>query len=118
LVRSPPPRIFGHQGGDLLTHKRLRHDLLRTRQAGFQADQDSVVLIKEGDESHRAETRLASQALEYLEAIHLREIQAEEEQVGRALSTEKAQRRQRIIEARDLMALATEDDLEDLARGR
>ena len=40
------------------------------------------MLTKEGDQSHRAETRLASQALEYLEAIHLREIQAEEEQVG------------------------------------
>src|SRR2546426_4566396 len=118
LDRSPPARICGHQGDDLLAHKRLRHHLLRARQARFQADQDSVVLMKKGDESHRAETRLASQAPQHLEAIHLGEIQAEEEQVGRALPAEKAQRRQRIIETRDLMALATEDDLEDLARGR
>jgi hypothetical protein len=44
-------------------------------------------------------------------------IQAEEEQVGRALPTEKAQCCQRIIETGDLVALTTEDDLEDLVRG-
>ena len=74
--------------------------------------------MKEGDASHRAETRLSSQALQYLEAIHPREIEAQEEQVGRALPAEEAQRRERISETGDLVALAAQDDLEDLARRR
>jgi hypothetical protein len=30
--------MFGHQGDDPLPRQRLRHHLLRTRQARFQAD--------------------------------------------------------------------------------
>src|SRR5437868_437701 len=74
--------------------------------------------MKESDACHRAEARFASEVFQYVEAIHLGEIQAEEEQIGRALPAEKAQRLQRIAETGDLVALASEDDLEDLARGR
>ena len=117
-AESAPARIFGHQGDDLLPHQRLRHHLLRACQARFQADQDPVALVQEGDGSHRVEARFASQVLQHVETVHLGEVQAEQEQVGGAMPGEKAQRLQRIIEAGDLVALAVEDDLEDLARGR
>ena len=64
------------------------------------------------------EWKRAFQVLEYVEAIHLREVYAEKEQVGRSMAGEKAQSLKRIIETDDLVALAPEDDLEDLARCR
>jgi len=64
------------------------------------------------------ETRFASQVLQHVEAIHLGLGHAEEEQIGGAMPGEQAQRLQRVIETDDLVALAMEDDLEDLARCR
>ena len=109
--RSPTARICGHQGDELLTHQRLHHYLLCARQAGFHADQDPVVLAQEGDGNQRVETWFASQVLQHVEAIHPGKVHAEEEEVGRAMPGEKAQRLHRIIGTGDLMAPAPEDDL-------
>jgi len=93
----------------------LHHYLLRSCQASFHAAQDPILLPEEGDGNHRAETRFAFQVLEYIEAIQLREVYTEKKQVGRSMAGEKAQSVKRITETDDLVALAPEDDLEDLA---
>src|SRR2546421_897105 len=125
-ARCSPVRLRGrnaqavsrHEGNDLPPYQWLHHYPLRSCQASFHAAQDPILLTEEGDGNHRAETRFAFQVLEYLEAIHLRQVHAEKEQVGGSTAREKAQSSERLIETDDLVPLAPQDHLEDLARRR
>ncbi len=106
------------QRDDLLPYERLDHHQLRACQPGLDALQDSVALAEEGDGNHCVESRLAFQVLQHIEAVHSGEIEAEKEQVGWSAPEEEPQHLHGGIEADDLVTLTTQDDLEDLARGR
>ncbi len=110
--------VFGDQGHDTLPDQGFEHGLSGSCEPGLEVTQRPICLRKESDGHYGPVARLAFEILQHAVAIYTGQTQTNKHEVGKLLTVLRkvVQCLAWVLETDDLVALAVQDDLDDLPR--